>query len=220
MIRFMPEWMRALLDSGAAAPGLEAATPYLLGALGLGYLLGTIPFGILVAKALGLGDPRRSGSGNIGATNLLRTGGRAAGAATLLLDAGKGLAAVWIAWGWGPDPAALAAAGAVLGHLFPVWLAFRGGKGVATLLGATLALAWPAGLAALVVWLAAAGLTRYSSVGGLAAVASAPFGLWAFGRPEAVLVFIALAALVWAKHAANIGRLIRGEESRIGGGRG
>ncbi|MGM0585401.1 MAG: glycerol-3-phosphate 1-O-acyltransferase PlsY [Pseudomonadota bacterium] len=219
MIRLMPEWLRALVDPGAAAPGLEAAMPYLLGALGLGYLLGTIPFGILIAKAMGLGDPRRAGSGNIGATNLLRTGGRAAGAATLLLDAGKGLAAVWIAWGWGPDPSVLAAAGAVLGHLFPVWLAFRGGKGVATMLGATLTLAWPAGLAALAVWIAAAGLTRYSSVGGLAAVASAPVGLWVFGRPEAVLVFVALAALVWAKHAANIGRLIRGEESRIGGGR-
>jgi glycerol-3-phosphate acyltransferase PlsY len=216
MIGLMPEWMRALLIPGTAHPGLEAALPYLLAALAIGYLLGTLPSGVVIARLLGLGDLRSMGSGNIGATNVLRTGSKAAAAATLLLDAGKGAAAVLIAGRWGADPAVLGAAGAVLGHLFPVWLRFRGGKGVATILGVTLALAWPAGLACLVVWLGGAGLSRRSSVGGLAAAAAAPLALYAFGRPEAVLVAAALALLVWVKHHENIARLLRGEEARIG----
>ena len=216
MTRFLPEWLRALLDPGAAAPGLEAAAPYLLGALLLGYLLGSIPFGVIVARVAGLGDLRKIGSGNIGATNVLRTGNKAAAAATLLLDAAKGAVAVLIGAQWGPDTAVLAAAGAVLGHLFPVWLRFRGGKGVATLLGVALGLAWPVGLAALAVWAAAAALSKRSSVGGLAACAAVPLGLWAAGRLEAVLVAAVLFLLVVWKHRENIARLIAGTEPRIG----
>ncbi|MEM6743017.1 MAG: glycerol-3-phosphate 1-O-acyltransferase PlsY [Pseudomonadota bacterium] len=218
MGRMIPEWLRALIDPGAAAPGLEAATPWLLGALLIGYVLGSIPFGIFLARAFGGGDLRKVGSGNIGATNVLRAGGKAAGALTLLLDGLKGAAAVWIAGRWGPDAAVLGAAGAVLGHLFPIWLRFAGGKGVATLLGVTLALSWLAGAAALLAWLAAAAASRRSSVGGLASAAVCPFALWGVGRLEAVLVVAALALLVWLRHHANIARLIAGTEPRIGQG--
>ena len=218
MGRMIPEWLRALIDPGAAAPGLEAAAPFLIAALLIGYLLGSVPFGILVARAFGAGDLRKVGSGNIGATNVLRAGGKTAGALTLLLDGLKGAAAVWIAGRWGPDAAVLGAAGAVLGHLFPVWLRFAGGKGVATLLGVTLALAWVAGVVALLVWLAAAALTRRSSVGGLAAAAACPLALWGGGRLEAVLLVAVLALLVWARHHANIARLIAGTEPKIGQG--
>ena len=217
MIRFMPEWLRALVDPTAAAPGVEAAAPWLIAALALGYLLGSIPMGVLASRLFGLGDLRKIGSGNIGATNVLRTGNKKAAAATLLLDAAKGAVAVLIAGRWGPDAAALAALGAVLGHLFPVWLGFRGGKGVATLLGVTLALSWPAGLCALVAWAGAAALTRISSIGGLASALAAPVALWAFGALEAVVLAAVMAALVWARHWQNIGRILRGEESRIGG---
>ena len=213
----MPEWLRAMVDSSAAAPGLEAAAPWLLTALLVGYLLGSIPFGLIVARLFGLGDLRSVGSGNIGATNVLRTGSKKAAATTLILDAAKGAVPALIFARWGPDAAVLAAAGAVLGHLFPVWLRFRGGKGVATLLGAALGLSWPVGLAALAVWLLAAFLSRRSSVGGLAAVAAIPVGLFATGRHEAVLIAALLAALVWIRHHENIGRLLRGEEPRIGG---
>lgn len=216
MGNMIPEWLRAIVDPGAAAPGLEAAAPWLIAALGIGYALGSIPFGVLVARAFGIGDLRKVGSGNIGATNVLRAGGKAAGALTLLLDGLKGAAAVWIAGRWGPDAAVLGAAGAVLGHLFPVWLRFAGGKGVATLLGATLALSWAAGGVALAAWLAGAAATRRSSVGGLASALACPLGLWAAGRYEAVLVVLALAALVWARHHANIARLIAGTEPKIG----
>ncbi|SFI62151.1 glycerol-3-phosphate 1-O-acyltransferase PlsY [Albimonas pacifica] len=215
MSRMIPEWLRALLGE-TAAPGLDAALPYLLGALLLGYLLGSIPMGVLLSRAFGLGDLTKVGSGNIGATNVLRTGNKAAAALTLLLDAGKGAAAVLIAGMWGPDAAVLGACGAMIGHCFPVWLRFRGGKGVATILGCTLALSWPAGLVCLAVWLGAAALTRYSSVGGLAAAAASPLALWAFGRLEAVGLFVLLAALVFAKHHENLGRLARGTESKIG----
>ena len=215
MSRFFPEWLLALLGE-TAAPGLEAALPYLLGAAVLGYWLGAIPMGVLLSRAFGLGDLTKVGSGNIGATNVLRTGNKAAAGLTLLLDAGKGAAAVLIAGMWGPDAAALGACGAMLGHCFPVWLRFRGGKGVATILGCTLALSWPAGLVCLAVWLGAAALTRYSSVGGLAAAAAAPAALWGFGRLEAVGLFGLLAVLVWAKHHENLGRLLRGQETKIG----
>ncbi len=216
MIRLMPEWLRALVDPSAAAPGLEAAIPYLVAAFALGYLLGSVPFGMLMAKVFGLGDLRKMGSGNIGATNVLRAGNRAAAAATLLLDVLKGAVPVWIAAGWGPDAAALAACGAVIGHMFPVWLGFRGGKGVATFLGIVLALSWPAGLICLAAWIGMAAVTRYSSVGGLSAAAAGPLTLWAFGRLEAVVLVAILAILVWVRHHENISRLARGREPKIG----
>jgi glycerol-3-phosphate acyltransferase PlsY len=182
-----------------------------------GYLAGSVPFGILVARAFGLGDLRRIGSGNIGATNVLRTGNRGAAALTLILDAAKGglvvLAAGALA---GADAAQLAGLCAVLGHLFPVWLRFRGGKGVATFLGTLLALAPPAGLAACATWLAVAALSRYSSLAALAAAALAPVLAVITSAPQAALVTLAMAALVFARHAANIRRLRRGTEPRIG----
>ena len=186
----------------------------------LAYLLGSIPFGILITRALGLGDLRSIGSGNIGATNVLRTGNKGAAAATLLLDAAKGGAAVLIARAVAGEQAAMVAGlAAFLGHLFPVWLRFRGGKGVATFLGTMLALAWPAGLAACATWLAVAFATRYSSLAALVAAASTPLWLWAFGRPDAVWLGIALAVLVFLRHHANIRRLLDGSEPRIGKGK-
>jgi glycerol-3-phosphate acyltransferase PlsY len=200
--------------------GLERALPWLALAFGCGYLAGSIPFGVLIARALRLGDLRRIGSGNIGATNVLRTGNRAAAAGTLLLDAAKGAVPVLVFLGWGDLAAQAAGVGAFLGHCFPAWLLFRGGKGVATFLGILLALHWPSGLSALLTWLAAAALTRTSSGGALAASASAPLWLVLFDRWEAVLVAALLAALLWLRHLGNIGRLLRGEEPMIGGSRG
>ena len=186
----------------------------------LAYLVGAIPFGVLVTRALGLGDLRKIGSGNIGATNVLRTGNKAAAAATLLLDGGKGAVAVLAArWALGPDAAQVAGLFAFLGHLFPVWLGFRGGKGVATFLGTLLALAFPAGLAACATWLATAAAFRISSLAALVAALSAPAWLWLFGRGDAVALAVLLAALVWLRHGANIRRLIAGAEPRIGRGR-
>ncbi|SET26441.1 glycerol-3-phosphate 1-O-acyltransferase PlsY [Oceanicella actignis] len=210
----IPEWLRALLGQ-AAAPGLDEAAPYLAAAFAAGYLLGAIPFGVVIARLMGLGDLRKIGSGNIGATNVLRAGGKGAAAATLALDAGKGAAAALLFAGWGPDAQVLAGAGAFVGHLFPVWLRFRGGKGVATFLGLILALDPLAGLGACAVWLAVAALTRISSAAGLAATASGPLWLWALGDLHAVLVAAVLAALSWLRHRDNIRRLARGEESRI-----
>jgi glycerol-3-phosphate acyltransferase PlsY len=186
----------------------------------LGYLLGSIPFGVLIARALGLGDLRSIGSGNIGATNVLRTGNKAAAAATLVLDAAKGAVAVLAARALAGEAAAMVAGfAAFLGHCFPVWLGFKGGKGVATFLGLTTALAWPAGLAACATWLATAAAFRFSSLAALVAAASIPAWLAAFGRPDAVLFGLALAALVFARHHANIRRLLAGTEPRIGAGR-
>ena len=183
----------------------------------LSYLLGSIPFGLLVARVMGLGDLRSIGSGNIGATNVLRTGSKVAAAATLILDAGKGAAAVLIARAlFGEQAALIAALGAFFGHLFPVWLKFRGGKGVATFLGIMLALSFPAGLAACATWLVVALTTRYSSLAALVAAAATPIWLWIFGRPDAIPLALALAALVWLRHHANIRRLLGGEEPRIG----
>jgi len=200
----------------------EIATPpalLILTAL-LAYLLGAVPFGVLITRALGLGDLRRIGSGNIGATNVLRTGNKAAAAATLVLDGGKGAAAVLIARAaLGADAAQLAGFAAFLGHLYPVWLGFRGGKGVATFLGTLLALVFPAGLAACATWLVVAMLARISSLSALVAAVSAPLWLTLFGRADAVALALALAALVWLRHAANIRRLIDGTEPRIGGGK-
>ncbi|MBY6163183.1 glycerol-3-phosphate 1-O-acyltransferase PlsY [Mameliella alba] len=184
----------------------------------LGYLLGSVPFGVLISKAMGLGDLRKIGSGNIGATNVLRTGNKGAALATLLLDGGKGAAAVLIARAFEADGFAVQAAGvaAFFGHCFPVWLGFKGGKGVATFLGLMLALAWPVGLLCCASWLAGAFLSRISSVGALVASASAPVWLLLTGRTEMIVSAILLAALVWWRHSANIARLRAGTEPKIG----
>jgi glycerol-3-phosphate acyltransferase PlsY len=183
----------------------------------LAYLLGSIPFGLIIARALGLGDLRAIGSGNIGATNVLRTGNKAAAAATLLLDAAKGAAAVLVARALAGESAALVAAlGAFLGHLFPVWLRFRGGKGVATFLGVVLALAWPVGLIACATWLAVAFASRYSSLAALVAAATVPLWLALLGPSRGIWLALALAALVFVRHHANIRRLLAGTEPRIG----
>ena len=192
--------------------------PYLLAALVGGYLLGSIPFGLLLARLAGLGDIRKLGSGNIGATNVLRTGRKGLAAATLLLDGGKGAAAVLLAGNWG-DPGAqlMAALGAVLGHIFPFWLRFQGGKGVATLLGLLLALAWQVGLAACATWLVVAGALRYSSLAALLALAAAPlYAWWLKGDLQLVQFAAILAGFVWLRHRANIARLIKGQEPKIG----
>ncbi len=198
-------------------PALETA-PLTLGLVAvLAYLLGSIPFGVVITRALGLGDVRAIGSGNIGATNVLRTGHKGAAAATLVLDAAKGGVAVLIARALtAEDGAQTAALAAFLGHLYPVWLGFRGGKGVATHLGTLLALAWPAGLLACAIWLAAAAAFRYSSLAALVAVASAPVWLAVTGRSEAVALALALGALVWWRHRSNLARLAAGTEPKIG----
>jgi glycerol-3-phosphate acyltransferase PlsY len=196
----------------------EFSGPYLLAAFAGGYLLGSIPFGLLLARLAGLGDIRKLGSGNIGATNVLRTGRKGLAAATLLLDGGKGAGAVLLAGLWGPDPQLMAGLGAVLGHIFPLWLRFRGGKGVATVLGVLLALAWQAGLAACATWLLVAGLLRYSSLAALVSLAAAPLYIWLFTRDLQLVEMIAvLAAMVWIRHRVNIARLLKGEEPKIGG---
>lgn len=193
------------------------AWPYLLAALVGGYLLGSIPFGLILTRLAGHGDIRKVGSGNIGTTNVLRAGGKGLAALTLLLDAGKGAAAVLLAGIWGPDMQLAAALGAVLGHMLPVWLAFRGGKGVATTLGVLLALAWPIGVAACATWLAVALVLRYSSASALLAVAAAPLYAWLFRRDlQLVELCVILAILVWIRHHANIRRLIAGKEPKIG----
>ena len=190
--------------------------PYLLGALLGGYLLGSILFGVLLARLSGLGDLRSIGSGNIGATNVLRTGRKDVAAATLLLDAGKGAAAVLLAGAWGPDMALMGGLGAVLGHLFPVWLKFRGGKGMATTLGVLLALAWPVGVAACLTWLVVALLFRFSSLASLAASAAAmPYAWWFMADLQLVQMTGFLAALIWLRHHANIRRLVQGREPKI-----
>jgi glycerol-3-phosphate acyltransferase PlsY len=194
--------------------------PLGVAALG-GYLLGSVPWGLLLTKLAGLGDIRAIGSGNIGATNVLRTGRKGLAAATVLLDAAKGAVAVLLARRYaGGDAALLAGAGAVIGHLFPVWLGFRGGKGVATGLGVLLAVSWPVGLAAGATWLAVAVLFRISSLAALAACAVAPVFAWALsgGGGRTVLLVAALAILIVAKHHANIRRLLDGREPRIGKG--
>ncbi len=201
--------------------------PYFLAALAGGYLLGSIPFGLVLTKLAGLGDIRNIGSGNIGATNVLRTGRKGLAAATLVLDGGKGAVAVLLAGLWGPDTAIIAGFGALLGHLFPVWLQFKGGKGVATALGILLAINWPVGIAACLTWLAVALVFRFSSLASLVAVAAAPFYAWflpllwapgnVLGGDLQIVQFAAvIAVLIWAKHHTNIRRLVRGDEPRIG----
>jgi glycerol-3-phosphate acyltransferase PlsY len=188
----------------------------LIGMLVFGYLLGSIPFGLVITRIAGMGDIRAIGSGNIGATNVLRTGNKLLAALTLLGDAGKGAVAVLIARALGPESAAIAGLGAFLGHLFPVWLGFKGGKGVATYLGLLAAYAWPAALAFAGFWLAVAFLTRYSSLAALIAAAATPVVLAALNDWLGVGLFTVLTVLVFIRHHANLSRLMRGEESRIG----
>lgn len=183
----------------------------------LGYLLGSVPFGVVITRMLGLGDLRQIGSGNIGATNVLRTGHKGAALATLLLDSGKGAIAVLIARALFGDTAAQIAGGfAFLGHVYPVWLRFHGGKGVATFLGTLLALAWPVGLAACAIWLVTALLTRISSLSALVAAALSVPMAWTLGHRELMLLVALLAVLVFWRHRANIARLAAGTEPRIG----
>lgn len=197
-----------LEPSGTGAMILAAA---------LGYLLGSVPFGIVITRALGLGDLRKIGSGNIGATNVLRTGHKGAALATLLLDSGKGAIAVLLARALGGEGAALVAgAAAFLGHLFPVFLGFRGGKGVATFLGTLIALSWPIGLMACGLWLLTAALTRISSLSALVAAAGAPIFALVLGAEGLALAALFMAALIFLRHRANIARLVAGTEPRIG----
>ncbi len=185
-----------------------------------GYFCGSVPFGLLLTRLAGTADIRAIGSGNIGATNVLRTGRKDLAALTLLLDMVKGTAAVWIAAHVAPGtPMFFAALGAFLGHLFPVWIKFKGGKGVATFLGCLLATAWQAALAFAAVWLAVAFLTRYSSAAALSASVTAPLVLLAIGKTAAALMFGLMAILLWQRHRANIARLVAGTESRIGSSR-
>jgi len=197
------------------SPAIAALLPALTGS----YLLGSIPFGLLLTRAAGLGDIRSIGSGNIGATNVLRTGNKGIALATLLADFAKGLAAVLIVgavWPAEPMLPALAALAAVLGHMFPVWLRFKGGKGVATALGVLFGLAWPVGLAAALTWLVTAVLLRYSSLSALIAAALAPAAMWYVAGAFDAAIVLVICALVWIRHHENIRRLIRGEEPKIG----
>jgi glycerol-3-phosphate acyltransferase PlsY len=194
----------------------EFSWPYLLTALAGGYLLGAIPFGLILTKLAGLGDLRNIGSGNIGATNVLRTGRKGLAAFTLALDTGKGAAAVLIGAYYGPDMMIVAALGALIGHLFPVWLKFHGGKGVATAAGLMLALAWPAALISIAIWLFFAMTFRYSSLAALiATLCIPPLSYW-LSTPQIAEFSILLTLLIWYRHIPNIRRLLNGTETRIG----
>ncbi|MDE1930445.1 MAG: glycerol-3-phosphate 1-O-acyltransferase PlsY [Alphaproteobacteria bacterium] len=204
-----------------SSPGVLSLSWPLLLCAALAYLVGSIPFGLILTRLAGLGDVRQIGSGNIGATNVLRTGRKGLAAATLLLDASKGALTVAVARGFGSEFAAVAALAAVLGHLFPVWLGFKGGKGVATSAGVLLAYNPPVALVTIATWLVMALLFRYSSLAAVTAAVLAPLWAWLFGpratQPIAVVGVIAL--LVIARHAGNIGRLMHGAESKIRLGR-
>jgi glycerol-3-phosphate acyltransferase PlsY len=191
------------------------AWPFWAAAIG-GYLIGSVIFGVVLTKLAGLGDIRRIGSGNVGATNVLRTGRKGLAAATLLLDGAKGAVAVLIAGSiGGQDMAVLAGGGAMLGHCFPVWLGFKGGKGVATALGILLAITWPVGLLACLTWLVVAFVFRYSSLAALVALALAPLAAWFLADPQRAGLAALVVVLVWIRHHENIGRLVRGQESKI-----
>jgi glycerol-3-phosphate acyltransferase PlsY len=193
-------------------------TTNLIWAALLGYLIGSIPFGLLLTKAAGMGDVRQIGSGNIGATNVLRTGNKGLAAGTLVLDLLKGFASVAVAGHlWGEVAMAFAAGAAVLGHCFPVWLGFKGGKGVATNAGVAFGLAWPLGLAYAFVWLSILAIFRISSLAGMAAVVAAAAAAPLFGYPQFFPVLGAIALLIIYLHRENIARLARGEEPRVGG---
>jgi glycerol-3-phosphate acyltransferase PlsY len=198
-------------------PLIENSVAILLLWAAVGYLLGSIPFGVLVARLLGLGNLREIGSGNIGATNVLRTGSKPAAIATLLLDGAKGAVALLLARSLaGEDAAQLAALAAMIGHCYPVWLGFKGGKGVATFLGILLALAWPAGIAACIAWLIGAGLTRMSSMGGLLAAGASSVLVILMGYGTAYLLCLLLTLIVFWRHRANITRIRAGTEPKIG----
>ena len=183
----------------------------------LGYLLGSIPFGLLLTKLAGLGDIRTIGSGNIGATNVLRTGRKGLAAATLVLDALKGTAAVWIGLHYAGETGALAAGlASYIGHCFPIWLKLKGGKGVATFLGVLLGLHWPTMILTSLIWLATAAITRYSSLSALVGSLAAPLILLFFGRYEVAAVTALMTLIIWLRHHANIQRLLAGAESKIG----
>ncbi|GGB58817.1 glycerol-3-phosphate acyltransferase [Roseibium aquae] len=196
----------------------EFAWPYYLAALAFGYLLGSIPFGLILTRAAGHGDIRKIGSGNIGTTNVLRTGSKKLAAATLLGDALKGTAAVLVAGHfYGAEMALIAGLGAFLGHLFPVWLKFRGGKGVATYIGILLGLYWPMALIFCAIWIGMALAFRYSSLSALTASLVTPAALYfGFGHIQTGEMFVLLSLLLWIKHHENIRRLVRGQESKIG----
>ena len=198
-------------------PTLTSAPYELITVAVLAYLLGSIAFGMLMARAFGLGALRAVGSGNIGATNVLRTGNKAAAALTLVLDAAKGGVAVLVARALvGEDAAQVAGLCAFLGHLFPVWLGFKGGKGVATFLGTLLALAWPVGIAACATWLATAAVLRMSSASALVAALLSPLWAYLLGYPQTVALIVVLGVLVFIRHAGNIRRIAEGKEPRIG----
>jgi len=182
----------------------------------VGYLLGSIPFGLLLTRVFGLGDVRNIGSGNIGATNVLRTGNKPLAAATLLLDGLKGTAAVLVGGYFGADGALAAGYGAFAGHCFPVWLKFKGGKGVATYIGILGGFAWIFAIVFMGIWLAVAIVTRYSSLSALVATAAIPFVIWTYGSVGATIMAAILAAVCWWNHRANISRLMAGDESKIG----
>lgn len=183
----------------------------------LGYLIGSIPFGLLLTRLAGLGDIRAIGSGNIGATNVLRTGRKGLAAATLILDGLKGTAAVLIGWRVSGEYGALAAGlGSFIGHCFPIWLRFKGGKGVATFVGILLGLHWPTMILTALVWIGTAAVTRYSSLSALLAALTAPVALLLFGQAEAAATCVLLTIIIWIRHRANIVRLVAGQESRIG----
>lgn len=185
-------------------------------ALLAGYLIGSVPFGLVLTRLAGLGDIRDIGSGNIGATNVLRTGNKPLALATLLLDSGKGAIAALALGAYDPLAGLIAGGAAILGHNFPVWLKFKGGKGVATTLGVLIAVSWPVGLAACGTWLATAAIFRYSSLAALIALSAAPAYGWWLASPEVSLLAGFLAALAIVRHHENISRLMRGEESKIG----
>lgn len=193
------------------------AWPYYAAALGLGYLLGSIPFGLIITRMAGLGDIRKIGSGNIGTTNVLRTGKKSLAAATLLGDALKGtIAVLLVSHFYGQEMAMVAGFGAFLGHLFPVWLKFKGGKGVATYLGILLGLSWPVGVAFALIWIAVAYLSRYSSLSALTASLASPVLLVLLDQWQLAELFGVLTLMLWAKHHENITRLFKGQESKIG----
>lgn len=181
----------------------------------IGYLIGSIPFGLVLARLAGHGDIRKIGSGSIGATNVLRTGSKGLALATALLDGGKGAAAVLFVGQWGPDMAMLAGAGSFLGHCFPVWLKFKGGKGVATAAGILLAIAWPVALAAMATWLVVAFVFRMSSLAALVASALAPVYAWYLVGSQPAQLALFLTLLIFIRHHENIARLLRGTESKI-----
>ncbi|MBT4018846.1 MAG: glycerol-3-phosphate 1-O-acyltransferase PlsY [Alphaproteobacteria bacterium] len=190
--------------------------PLLVGAF-LGYLLGSIPFGLVLTRLGGYGDLRKIGSGNIGATNVLRTGNKPLALTTLILDSGKGAAAVLIGGAmYGPDMAVMAGGGAFLGHLFPIYLKFRGGKGVATTLGILIAISWPVGLSVCLTWAVTALIFRISSLSGLMALAASPVVAWYLSTDQVMEFSIFLAVLVWVRHHENIRRILKGEEPGIG----